>query len=78
VSGVEMVRRQFLATLEGFDVRRIETLGEPFDPTRHDAVSIVPAATASQDGTIVGVIAPGYALGDEVLRPARVAVAKIP
>lgn len=76
LQGVEMVRRQFLAKLEGFGVKRIESEGQRFDPTLHEAVSAVPAATPDQDGTIVGVIRHGYRIGEDVLRPAAVAVAQ--
>ena len=74
--GVEMVRRQFLAKLEGFGVRRIDSEGRPFDPALHEAISAVPAAGADQDGMIVGVVRHGYRIGEDVLRPASVAVAK--
>ena len=76
VQGVEMVKRQFLTKLEGFGVTRIESEGQRFDPLRHEAISAVPAATPDQDGVVVGVIRHGYRIGDEVLRPASVAVAK--
>jgi molecular chaperone GrpE len=76
LQGVEMVRRQFLAKLEGFGVKRIPSEGQPFDPTLHEAVSAVPAATPDQDGLVIGVVRHGYRIGDEVLRPASVAVAK--
>ena len=76
LQGVELVRRQFLAKLEGFGVTRIESEGQKFDPALHDAVSAVPAATPDQDGTIVGVVRHGYRIGDDVLRPAAVAVAQ--
>ena len=76
LQGVDLVRRQFLAKLEGFGVKRIESEGQPFDPSLHEAVSAVPAATPDQDGIVVGVIRHGYRIGDEVLRPASVAVAK--
>jgi molecular chaperone GrpE len=76
LQGVEMVRRQFLSKLEGFGVKRIESEGQKFDPALHDAVSAVPAATPDQDGTIVGVVRHGYRIGDDVLRPAAVAVAQ--
>ena len=76
LQGIELVRRQFLAKLEGFGVTRIESEGQKFDPTLHDAVSAVPAATPDQDGTIVGVVRHGYRIGDDVLRPAAVAVAQ--
>jgi molecular chaperone GrpE len=74
--GVEMVRQQFLAKLEGLGVKRIESKGRRFDPALHEAISAVPASTPDQDGTIVGVIRHGYRIGDDVLRPAAVAVAK--
>jgi molecular chaperone GrpE len=76
LQGVEMVRRQFLAKLEGFGVKRIESQGQRFNPSLHEAVSTVPASTPEQDDTIVGVIRHGYRIGDDVLRPASVAVAK--
>jgi molecular chaperone GrpE len=75
-AGVELVRRQFLAKLEGAGVMRFEALGERFDPARHEAVTVAPASDPSHDGLIVGVIAPGYQIGDEILRPAQVAVAR--
>jgi molecular chaperone GrpE len=78
LQGVEMVRQQFLAKLEGFGVKRIEALGVDFDPALHEAVTTVPADDDSVDGRVVGVIAPGYRIGDEILRPALVAVGKAP
>jgi molecular chaperone GrpE len=76
LQGVDMVRRQFLAKLEGFGVKRIESDGQPFDPTVHEAISTVPAASPDQDGKVVGIIRHGYRIGEDVLRPASVAVAK--
>jgi molecular chaperone GrpE len=76
LQGVEMVRQQFLAKLDGFGVKRIETLGAEFDPLLHEAVTSVPAPDASDEGRVLGVIAHGYRIGDEILRPALVAVGK--
>ena len=76
LQGVELVRGQFLAKLDGFGVKRISSEGAVFDPLLHEAVSAVPAADPAQDGVIVGVVRQGYLIGDEVLRPALVAVAK--
>ena len=76
VQGVALVQQQFLSVLESFGIRRLDPLGEAFDPTRHEAVSMVPAASAEQEGRVVGVIHAGYLIGDEVLRPAAVAVAR--
>ena len=74
VRGVSLVRQQFLATLEGLGVSRVEPEGQPFDPSRHEAVTSVNAPGVAP-GTVVGIVRPGYLIGDEVLRPAQVAVA---
>ena len=76
LQGIDMVRRQFLAKLEGFGVRRIDADNQPFDPLLHEAISSVPAASPGQEGLVVGTARTGYMIGDEVLRPAAVAVAK--
>jgi molecular chaperone GrpE len=76
LQGVEMVRRQFLSKLESLGVTRIDVAGQQFDPSLHEAITTVPAASPQQDGTIAGVIRHGYRIGTEVLRPAAVAVAK--
>jgi len=77
LQGVEMVRLQFLAKLENFNVRRMKSEGEPFDPLLHEAVTTVATTDPAGDGRVVGVIAHGYRIGDEVLRPAQVAVSQL-
>ncbi|WP_423787639.1 nucleotide exchange factor GrpE, partial [Klebsiella pneumoniae] len=59
LQGVELVRAQFLAKLDGFGIKRIATDGATFDPLLHEAVSAVPAADPEQDGRIVGVVRHG-------------------
>ena len=76
LQAIDMVRRQFLSKLESIGVKPIESIGARFDPSLHEAISTVPAASADQDGTVIGVVRQGYRIGDEVLRPAAVAVAK--
>ena len=76
VQGVALVRQQFISTLESLGVTRIDALNQPFDPARHEAVTSVPASSPDQDGLVIGVIRPGYVLGEDVLRPAQVAVAR--
>lgn len=73
--GVDLVRQQFLHKFAGYGITRLEPLGQPFDPLRHEAVTIVPATEQYPDGIVAGVAAPGYLIGDDVLRPAVVAVA---
>jgi len=75
LDGVELTRRELHKSLEKHGVRRLEPLGEKFDPNFHQAMfeisnSEVPA------GTVAQVMQPGYAIGERVLRPALVAVAK--
>jgi molecular chaperone GrpE len=72
--GVELVRDQFLAKLETFGVSRVPALGRPFDALRHEAVTAAPVEHPAQDGIVLAVVKEGYAIGDEVLRPASVVV----
>lgn len=74
LEGVEMVRDQFLARLEGLGVKRMALLGRPFDPSRAEAASLVPVADPAQDNAVVGIIREGYEFNGEALRPALVAV----
>jgi molecular chaperone GrpE len=76
LQGVELVRQQFLSKLEGFNVFRVPSQGAVFDPALHEAVSTVPPSDSAPDGHVAGVVRHGYRIGDEVLRPALVAVAK--
>ena len=74
IQGVSIVRQQFITTLEGMGVKRVDPLGHTFDPALHEAVSSMPAPAGTAPNTVVGVIRPGYLINDEVLRPAAVAV----
>jgi molecular chaperone GrpE len=76
LQGVRMVRQQFLGKLEGFGVSAVDAGTGRFDPELHEAIAAVPTSSPSEDGTIVGVVRRGYRIGDEVLRPALVAVAR--
>ena len=75
VQGVSLVQQQFVTVLESFGIARIDPLGQMFDPSQHEAVATTPVADGMLDGQIVGVVRPGYLIGEEVLRPAMVAVA---
>jgi molecular chaperone GrpE len=72
--GVQLVRDQFLAKLEAFGVIRTPALGERFDAVRHEAISTAPGASPDDDGVVVAVVKEGYAIGDDLLRPASVVV----
>ena len=75
--GVELVRDQFLAKLAAFGVTRVESVGRPFDAARHEAVTTTPVHDPAQDGTVVAVTREGYAIGEEMLRPASVVVGRL-
>lgn len=72
--GIELVHEQFLAKLAAFGITRVQSLGMPFDAARHEAITTAPVADPSQDGLVVAVIKEGYAVGEEILRPASVVV----
>ena len=74
--GVELIRDQFLAKLEAFGVTRVPAIGQPFDAARHEAVTTLATPNPELDGHVVAVIKEGYAIGDEVLRPAAVVVGR--
>jgi molecular chaperone GrpE len=76
-TGVELIHREFLAALERLGVRPFVTVGQPFDPTRHEAVSRVERADVA-DETVVAEALRGYLYQDRVLRPAQVVVAVHP
>lgn len=74
LQGVEIVRDEFLKTLEQFGMKRIQvTAGEPFDPTRHEALARQPVEGLEPD-YVAEQLQPGYTLGEIVLRPAKVVV----
>ena len=75
IEGVQSTLRVLLQTLERFGIRRIEALGQRFDPNLHEAVMEVdyPAQTP---GTVTQVVEHGYTIQGRLLRPARVVVAK--
>lgn len=74
-AGLELIQRQLAELLKKRGVSTIEALGADFDPHLHQAVAYeeVPGA---REGEVVGVMAKGYKLGDRLLRPALVKVAK--
>ncbi len=75
--GVAMVRTQFLQKLKKNDVERMESLHTSFDPLLHEAISTVPVEDEALNGTVVGIVKEGYTIGEDILRPATVAVGKI-
>lgn len=75
LDGVELTARELLKTLEKHGVRLVDPSGQKFDPNFHQAMFEVPDDKVPT-GTVVQLVQPGYAIGDRVLRPALVGVAK--
>ena len=76
IKGVHLIYRQFLGLLDHEGVRRIQTVGEPFDPHRHEAVAQVETTDGTADDTIIEEVQVGYTMHGKVIRPAMVKVAK--
>jgi molecular chaperone GrpE len=75
IDGVEITERAMLSALERHGVRKLAPEGEKFDPNFHQAMFEVPNPDVAA-GTVVQVVQPGYSIGERVLRPAMVGVAR--
>jgi molecular chaperone GrpE len=74
VAGVRAVRQQALDVLSGLGYRRINDVGERFDPAVHEAAQVVVSAD-TEPNTVVALLRPGYTGESALLRPAVVTVA---
>lgn len=75
VSGVTMIQRKFDRLLEQYGVTRIDPKGEPFDPARHEAIGEDDGGEIPS-GHVTATMQRGYVVGERVLRPAIVRVAR--
>jgi molecular chaperone GrpE len=75
IDGVEITERAMLSTLERHGVKKLAPEGEKFDPNFHQAMFEVSNPDVPAN-TVVQVVQPGYSIGERVLRPAMVGVAK--
>ncbi len=76
-TGVELIQRELLRVLEKFGVTPFTSMGQPFDPERHEAIARVQSPDLP-DMTVAAETARGYLLHGRVLRPAMVTVAVAP
>jgi molecular chaperone GrpE len=76
LAGIEATSRELDAVFQRHGVTRIQSVGEPLDPHRHQAMIEMPSD--QEPGTIVEEMQPGYMMKDRLLRPALVGVAKKP
>ncbi len=77
VDGIELVMRQFRDSLSRQGIERVESVGQPFDPSVHEAIQHL-ETTDHPPGSIAAEVQPGYKEGDRLVRPALVVVAKAP
>lgn len=77
IEGSKTTLRQLTATMERFGITEVDPLGEPFDPTLHEAMTVQQSADVEPD-TVLTVFQKGYTLNGRLLRPARVVVAAPP
>ncbi|HVV97722.1 MAG TPA: nucleotide exchange factor GrpE [Rhodanobacteraceae bacterium] len=75
--GVELTLRELVRVAEANGLKAVDPIGQPFDPERHQAMSLV-ATGERAPNTVVAVMQKGYVLNDRLLRPALVAVSKAP
>ncbi|MBV8979044.1 MAG: nucleotide exchange factor GrpE [Alphaproteobacteria bacterium] len=75
LDGVEATERQLLQALQQHGVKQIDTADGKFDPNLHQAIAEVPG-NGKPGGSIVDVVQPGYTIGERLLRPAMVTVAR--
>jgi molecular chaperone GrpE len=73
--GIDLIHRKMIAAFEADGVKIIETKGKFFDPNIHEAISHEDSPD-HESGQIIDVVQPGYTLGERVIRPARVRVAR--
>lgn len=77
LEGEQATLRLLDQALESAGIEEIDPEGEPFDPERHEAMSMLPSPTA-EPGSVIAVVQKGYVLHERVVRPARVVVAQAP
>ncbi len=75
VEGIELTERDFLSRLGRFGVKKLEPMGKRFDPNMHEALFEIPDETVAS-GTVMQVVEQGFAIGERVLRPAKVGVSR--
>jgi molecular chaperone GrpE len=76
LEGVKMIDKQIRGVLESKGVKPVKSVGEKFDPEMHEAIGTDPASEEFEPETVTVELEAGYWLGDRVIRPARVRVAR--
>jgi len=71
IDGLELIRKKMISSLRAKGIERVDPVGQPFDPSYHEAIETV-RDVSKYEGTIIEVESPGYVLEDRIIRPAKV------
>ncbi|MEE9274783.1 MAG: nucleotide exchange factor GrpE [bacterium] len=77
LQGVRMIQGRFFQELASLGVEPFAAKGVPFDPERHEAIRTEEVTDPALDGMVIEEAAPGYMLGDSILRPSKVCVGRL-
>lgn len=77
IDGVGMTERELLGAMERHGIKAVQPLGQKFDANKHQAM-FEAESPDKEPGTVIQVLQPGYVIGERLLRPALVGVAKRP
>jgi molecular chaperone GrpE len=72
VDGIRIIERKFRTVLEASGLSSFESVGQPFDPVRHEAAGLAPG----EEGVVAAELQKGYSFYSKILRPARVMVGR--
>ena len=72
--GVDLIMSKLSKTLTGQGLKKMETIGQPFDTDFHEAIALVPVPEEEKKNKIIDCVTPGYTLNDKVIRHAKVVV----
>ncbi|MQB44999.1 nucleotide exchange factor GrpE [Rhizobium sp. ICMP 5592] len=75
IDGIELTEKEMLRSLEKHGVKKLNPIGERFDPNFHEALFELPDPSVP-NGTVTQVVEPGYVIGSRPLRPAKVGIAR--
>jgi molecular chaperone GrpE len=75
LDGIELTERELMSVFQRHNIRKLETIGQKFDPNLHQAMFEIPSSE-KPPGTVMQEVQSGYAVGERCLRPALVGVAK--
>ncbi len=74
--GVEYIYSQLVTTLESYGLKKLNPIGQTFDPKNHEALENIKTENKDDDHKVIEVVQSGYILGEKIIRPAKVKVAE--